>query len=240
MQPYHAPHKPLPRLESSVLPKIVFGIAVVVGAFGLYWLLARTGLIAVISDKAALRPVIERLGIWGPATIVALEAIAIVASPLPSAPVALVAGAVYGALLGTVLVVVGAVLGAVTAFVIARCLGFEVIKRWGAAERYLDALSRDHSQRWLMGAVLISRLLPFVSFDAVSYVAGLTPLAFWRFTLATLAGVVPVSFLLTFAGETLIEANANLVLVIIVGLVVLPFAAAAVHTLCRAIFFTRR
>jgi uncharacterized membrane protein YdjX (TVP38/TMEM64 family) len=48
----------------------------------------------------------------------------------------------------------------------------------------------------------VSRLLPFISFDVVSYAAGLTALTFWRFALATLAGILPASFLLAhFGGE---------------------------------------
>jgi len=50
--------------------------------------------------------------------------------------------------------------------------------------------------------VLFGRLLPFISFDMLSYAAGLTPLTFWRFAVATLVGVIPISFLLThFGGE---------------------------------------
>jgi uncharacterized membrane protein YdjX (TVP38/TMEM64 family) len=54
-----------------------------------------------------------------------------------------------------------------------------------------------------MATVFISRLLPFVSFDLVSYAAGLTRLHAWRFALATLARIVPASFILShFGGET--------------------------------------
>ena len=45
------------------------------------------------------------------------------------------------------------------------------------------------SQNALMGIVFVSRLLPFLSFDIVSYGAGLTTLSAWRFALATLAGL---------------------------------------------------
>ena len=55
--------------------------------------------------------------------------------------------------------------------------------------------------------VLGSRLLPFLSFDLVSYAAGLTPLTFPRFALATLIGVVPISFLLAHFGDQLAAAN---------------------------------
>ena len=53
-----------------------------------------------------------------------------------------------------------------------------------------------------MAVVFLSRLLPFISFDLVSYAAGLTPLKWWRFAVATLAGIIPASFLLAhFGGE---------------------------------------
>ena len=59
------------------------------------------------------------------------------------------------------------------------------------------------SQNTLTGIVFISRLLPFVSFDMVSYAAGVTPLRFWRFAVATLAGILPASFLLAHFGSEL-------------------------------------
>lgn len=57
----------------------------------------------------------------------------------------------------------------------------------------------------LMAIVFASRLVPFISFDAVSYAAGLTPLAFWRFAVATLAGVIPISFAFAHFGEALVS-----------------------------------
>jgi uncharacterized membrane protein YdjX (TVP38/TMEM64 family) len=41
----------------------------------------------------------------------------------------------------------------------------------------MSNLSRERSQIWLMAVVFVSRLLPFISFDAISYAAGLTPQA---------------------------------------------------------------
>jgi len=58
-----------------------------------------------------------------------------------------------------------------------------------------------------MAAVFASRLIPFISFDAVSYVAGLTPLSFWRFALATLLGVMPISFVLAFFGDEFVSSG---------------------------------
>ena len=55
----------------------------------------------------------------------------------------------------------------------------------------------------LMTIIFVSRLLPFISFDMISYAAGVTSLSFWRFALATIAGIIPASFLLAHFGSEL-------------------------------------
>ncbi|MBC7286329.1 VTT domain-containing protein, partial [Hoeflea sp.] len=59
------------------------------------------------------------------------------------------------------------------------------------------------SQNALMVVVFVTRLMPFLSFDIISYAAGLTPLRTWRFAVATLLGIIPASFLLAHFGDEL-------------------------------------
>lgn len=61
----------------------------------------------------------------------------------------------------------------------------------------------------LLMIVLASRLVPFISFDAVSYVAGLTALSAWRFVVATALGVVPLSFAFAAMGAGVTSGNVN-------------------------------
>lgn len=164
-----------------------------------YWLLHQTGALAIILNRAELHDHIARLGAWGPLLVIALMVLAIMVSPIPSAPIAMAAGAAYGHVWGTLYVLLGAEIGALAAFGLARWLGGETLRRWFGERLSLGLLG---SQNALMGMVLLSRLLPFISFDIVSYAAGLTALSFWRFALATLIGIVPASFLLAhFGGE---------------------------------------
>lgn len=158
-------------------------------------------------DPETVRIVVMQAGPAGPLAIIGLMTLAVVASPIPSAPVALAAGLIYGHLWGTVLVVTGAELGAVTAFIIARYLGRERVERWLGSSfqnRFLG------SQNALMATVFASRLLPFVSFDVISYAAGLSQITFWRFGLATLAGIIPASFVLTHLGAAAFEGQSNI------------------------------
>ncbi|MEP7283506.1 MAG: VTT domain-containing protein [Rubrivivax sp.] len=74
-----------------------------------------------------------------------------------------------------------------------RWVGQDTIDRWFGDRLSVGLIG---SQNSLMGIVFFSRLLPFLSFDLVSYAAGMTVLEFWRFAVATLAGIAPTSFLL--------------------------------------------
>lgn len=206
--------------------KVAIGVAVVLALAGLYWWLSETGTLSILLHEARLWREIDRLASWGPLAIIVFMTLAIVMSPIPSGPIAMVAGAAYGPVWGTAYVVVGAELGAIIAFGIARCLGYETVRRWRGMRRVLRRLEPARSQGWLMAIVFASRLVPFISFDAVSYAAGLTPLAFWRFALATLVGVTPVAFLLTYFGKAAIESErALLILLLIGGLTLIPIAA---------------
>ena len=147
-----------------------------------------------------LRSVAQSMGAWGPLTLIAMMVAAVLVSPVPSAPIALAAGAAYGNLWGTLYVALGSELGALVAFLVARYLGHEYIHR-----RFGNVLGKGliGSQNALTVTVLVSRLMPFVSFDIVSYAAGLTTLSLWRFALATLAGIMPASFALAHVGAQL-------------------------------------
>lgn len=182
-------------------------IAVALAAIaGGAWLLWGGPDLAARIDREALEALVADAGPVGPLFVIGLMTIAVVASPIPSAPIALASGAAYGHIWGTIWVVVGAELGALVAFGLARVLGFNAIRR--LAGPGIDQ-GLAGSQNALTAIVLISRLLPFVSFDAVSYAAGLSSLKFWRFALATLAGIVPASFLLAHFGSVAMEGEAG-------------------------------
>lgn len=177
------------------------GLAILgIGMLGA-WLVAPSALAEArgLLDGERLETLVARAGLWGPVLIVTLMTLAVVASPIPSAPIALAAGAAYGHVWGTVQVVIGAELGALIAFGLARVLGRDVLRRVFGGRVDAGLLG---SQAALTATVFTSRLMPFVSFDMISYAAGLSQLHAWRFALATLAGIVPASFLLAhFGGE---------------------------------------
>lgn len=208
--------------------RIVAAGVLVLAMAGVYWLLRETGALATIADGDALRRFIVGLGVSGPIAVVGLMTLAILVSPIPSAPIALAAGAAYGHTWGTAYIVIGAELGALGAFGIGRLLGHDALHRW-----FGDRLPRTRlrSQGALMAIVFASRLLPFVSFDVVSYAAGLTKLTLWRFALATFAGILPASFLLAHFGGEMATGELDRILLAVLALGLVTGIPLAVHFL---------
>lgn len=214
--------------------KALGAIVVALGLAAAYWLLQRPGGVAAMLDGATLHQRIVQLGMWGPAVVVGLMALAILVSPIPSAPIAVAAGMAYGHIWGTVYVVIGAETGALAAFGLAHVLGHEVLRRWLGDRVSVGWLG---SQNTLMGIVFLSRLLPFISFDLVSYAAGLTVLSWWRFAIATLAGIVPTSFLLAHFGGVMVNGEPYRTMLAVIGIgtiTLIPVVAKLVHDWLRS------
>jgi uncharacterized membrane protein YdjX (TVP38/TMEM64 family) len=195
--------------------KLLAAVALLALLAATYWQLHQSGALETILNGVELRDHIARLGAWGPLLVIGLMVLAIMLSPIPSAPVAMAAGAAYGHVWGTLYVLLGAEIGALAAFGLARWLGGETLRRWFGERLSLGLLG---SQNALMGIVLVSRLLPFISFDIVSYAAGLTPLSFWRFAIATLVGIVPASFLLAHFGGEMATGESDRIMISVLAL----------------------
>lgn len=124
-----------------------------------------------------------------------------IAAPIPAFLITLSNAAIFGWVKGAILSWSSAMAGAALCFFLARALGRDAVERLtskGAMES-VDVFF----ERYGKYAILICRLLPFVSFDFVSYGAGLTNMAFWSFFIATGIGQLPATIVYSYVGGTL-------------------------------------
>ena len=205
-------------------------ISCVIILLGAWWAFVDNDDLMRLMNPESISAWVADLGPIGPLAIGALMAVAIVFSPLPSAPIALAAGAVYGHTWGTIYILIGAELGALAAFGIAKYFGKDVVDRLVGGKLPKTFIG---TQNGLTLIVLGARLIPFLSFDAVSYGAGLTPLTTARFALATLVGMVPASFLLTHIGAELGSADWQSLLIALLIMAVLMIVPIAYLTIRR-------
>jgi uncharacterized membrane protein YdjX (TVP38/TMEM64 family) len=83
------------KMLSPVL-KISLTVAVLIVLTGIYLALADSEYLRLFTEPNMLVTNIRDMRILGPILIIGLMSVAVVLNPLPSAPVALAAGAVYG------------------------------------------------------------------------------------------------------------------------------------------------
>jgi uncharacterized membrane protein YdjX (TVP38/TMEM64 family) len=161
---------------------------------------AREAVTALASgDVATIRAWVLGFGVWAPVASVALMLLQTLIAPLPSSPVTYANGLVFGVWWGALLSWSSALVAAALAFGLSRAFGRPVAERLvtRAALEWSDAFFA----RWGAWAVVVGRLLPVVSFDVVSYGAGLTPMRFGGFLLATAIGMIPGTLLYTWLGH---------------------------------------
>jgi len=105
----------------------------------------------------------------------------------------------YGPWLGGLLCLVGVFLASVFAYVLGDALGNYTV------DKIVGHKSREKMETFLkkygFWTVAVFRLSPFLSNDAVSFVAGLVSMSFWRFIGATMLGITPLTIILAWMGE---------------------------------------
>ncbi len=150
-------------------------------------------------DTGALRDYILSYGAWAPVVSAALMVLQALAAFVPSFLLGLANGLAFGAFWGGMLSMVSAALAAAICFGIARAVGRAPVEALVGRE----SLGRADGwfERYGAYAVLVARLIPVVSFDAISYAAGLTRMGFWRFLGATTVGMAPATFVYSYLGE---------------------------------------
>jgi uncharacterized membrane protein YdjX (TVP38/TMEM64 family) len=150
-------------------------------------------------DVAGLRVHVLDAGAWAPLVLAGLMVLQAVVAPLPSSPVTYVNGLLFGLWWGGLLSWASALVAAALCFALSRRFGRP------AAQRFVTARALEWSDRFFerfgVYAVLLGRLLPVVSFDVVSYGAGLTRMSFVSFMAATAIGMIPGTLLYAYLGR---------------------------------------
>lgn len=184
-------------------------------------------------DFTVMRNFVAEYGAWAAAVSFFLMVFQSVAAPLPAFIITLANANLFGWIKGAALSWSSAMAGAALCFYISRSLGR------GAAEKLtskagLKSIDKFF-ERYGTYSVLIARLLPFISFDLVSYAAGLTSMKFSSFFIATGIGQLPATIVYSYVGGML-TGGAQMLMT---GLLIL-FALSALAVILRNIYKERK
>jgi len=143
---------------------------------------------------------------WAPPIFIGIYAAA-TALAVPGAVLTLAGGAVFGFHWGTLYNSIAANIGANAAFLIARSLGGDAVRRLIGKEsnvlNKLDGIVERHGFRGL----LTLRLIPLVPFNALNFGSGLMSLRWRTYAIATLVGILPGTAIYTFFADALLQGS---------------------------------
>ena len=120
---------------------------------------------------------------------------------LPGLPLTLAGGAIFGVAAGIALTWLGATLGATGAFLLARTLGGDALRRLlGARAGTLDRIVGDGA----FLTILRLRLIPVVPFNGLNFGAGLAGVRLAPYVAATALGILPGTSVYTYFADSLL------------------------------------
>jgi len=180
-------------------------------------------------DVDLARGYILGFGIWAPVVSFLLMILQSIMAPLPAFIITFANAGLFGWVYGAILSWSSAMAGAVVCFYISRFFGRDLVEKLTSkyALENVDAFFEKYGKN----AILIARLLPFISFDIVSYGAGLTSMSFWSFFWATGVGQLPATIIYSYVGGMLTGTAKTFVM----GLLIL-FALSALIILFKQIW----
>lgn len=183
------------RAKISILAAVVFLVLFLAVPPFHNWLV---NIFDLFRDPQVMREYIAGYGLFAPLISAMLMILQSVAAPLPAFLITFANGLLFGVWWGTALSWSSAMLGAALCFSIARYFGRPVVVKL-ISESALAA-SDQFFERYGKHAVLIARLVPIISFDVISYGAGLTGIRFSGFWIATGIGQLPATILYSYLG----------------------------------------
>ena len=152
-------------------------------------------------DFEVVKAFVASYGIYAAIVSFLLMVLQSIVAPLPAFLITFANANLFGWWKGAILSWSSAMVGAGLCFCIARILGRDVVEKLTSKSglKNIDEFFEKHGKM----SILIARLLPFISFDIVSYAAGLTSMSFLSFFIATGIGQLPATIVYSIVGGML-------------------------------------
>jgi uncharacterized membrane protein YdjX (TVP38/TMEM64 family) len=191
---------------------------------------------ALHGDVHGLRAELRGLGIVGAVVLVGLiltHAVIFFPAEIPNAT----AGLVFGFGVALPLVVVAWLVSGLIAYWLGTVAGRPLALRLAGEQRV--AVAERVIDRGGAPALLLARLIPFVPYSLVGYIAGATRVPLWRYAWTSVVGSLPLTAAATYLGHALDDLSASDPLVW-TALAVVTVLAASTPLLARRVRRERR
>ncbi|WP_179022211.1 TVP38/TMEM64 family protein [Winogradskyella forsetii] len=150
-------------------------------------------------DEQRIKAWVDGFGWFGPIIIILAMVLQMFLIIIPTVLLMVVSILAYGPVWGSLIIVIAIFSASSIGYIIGNYFGQTlVLKLLGQkTDEKIESFIEDYG----FWAVIVTRLNPFLSNDAISFVAGMLKMGYWKFIGATLIGILPLTILIAILGE---------------------------------------
>ncbi|QDP84979.1 TVP38/TMEM64 family protein [Chryseobacterium sp. SNU WT5] len=150
-------------------------------------------------DEARVKKWVEDFGWFGPVVIVVAMIVQMFLLVIPTILLMIVSTLAYGPIWGSIINFTAVIIASSVGYAIGKYLGLSFIERL-LGEKTTKKIT-TFIENYGFWAVVITRINPFLSNDAISFVAGILKMNYWKFISATAVGITPLILLIAITGQ---------------------------------------
>ena len=168
-------------------------------------------------DEKRITQWVDGFGWFGPVVLILAMIIQMFLIVIPSVALMVVSIIAYGPIWGSLIVFAAVFSASTIGYIIGRYFGPVIVERLiGEKNEQKIADFIDDYGFW---AVIVTRVNPFLSNDAISFVGRILKMTYWKFIGATLVGIAPLTIFIAILGRSTDQLKSGLLWGSLVSLV---------------------
>lgn len=168
-------------------------------------------------DKGRTQQWVSQFGYFGPVVIILAMVLQMFLLVIPTPILMVVTVLAYGPIIGSIILFGAVFLASTIGYFIGRYFGPVIVEKLIGVktEKKLGSFIEDYG----FWTIIVVRLSPFLSNDAISFVGGVLKMGYWRFIGATMVGISPLIIFIAYLGGDYERLKSGLVWASIISLV---------------------
>jgi uncharacterized membrane protein YdjX (TVP38/TMEM64 family) len=152
------------------------------------------------NDKQKIESWVSDFGWIGPFVLIVAMIAQMFLLVIPSIALMIVSILAYGPLGGSLIVFAAIFCASSVGYFIGRYFGPIIVQKLLGAKT--EHKISDFIEDYGFWAVIVTRINPFLSNDAISFVGGILKIGYWKFIGATLLGIAPLTIFIAVIGDS--------------------------------------
>ncbi len=160
-------------------------------------------------DEQKVQEWVDQFGVGGPLVIILAMTLQMFLLVIPTPLLMIVSVLAYGPFWGCVLIIAAIFVASSTGYLIGAYFGPPLVEK--IVGQKTEKKIADFIDDYGFWTVIVTRVSPFLSNDAISLIAGTLRMGYWRFIGATVAGILPLAILIAYLGKEIDRLKTGLI-----------------------------